>query len=149
MSSNNQNNYAGQFQFAAASNGGAPPESSQRRRKGGPPGAGPAAGGGQDRNPLEQLRRLGKHAALKTGNSAAEESKAGSSGNFQKDLAEVKQIVDSVARPSQQKCSIAHLMTEVLDWIDSRNIGQAEAGILDYILKQPSLRDAFRHVARS
>ena len=39
-------------------------------------------------------------------------------------------------------------MHEVLDWIDSRSIGQAEAGILDYILKQPSVRDAFRHISR-
>ena len=40
-------------------------------------------------------------------------------------------------------------MPEVLDWIETRSIGQAEAGILDYILKQPSVRDAFRHITRS
>ena len=44
---------------------------------------------------------------------------------------------------------MAQLMPEVLDWIDNRSIGQAEAGVLDYILKQPSVRDAFRHIARS
>ena len=41
------------------------------------------------------------------------------------------------------------MTTEVIEWIDTRNISQAEAGILDYILKQPSIRDAFRHVQRS
>ena len=85
-------------------------------------GAGAARGDQSSRggkNSLDQLRKLGKQPQSKQNSKDSNEA-----GSFQKDLEEIKSIIEQAAKSNgQQRTSMAQLTAEVVVWIDTRNIG--------------------------